>query len=254
MSERVLAYVAALDRQYYYPTAEEVRAYAIRPDRRARTWTFTAGLQGVFASLMTSAEDVVEYFVRLGWVMTEIDDEDERVMITDLGLAVSRAMEEQEDAAEDVVEIVLDPDDPLAFSKTIREISAAGPALLVDPYFRIEQLLPILNSTGVTRVLTTEKVGKPNIDALRTAVERFDVDRPFEVRLAEDLHDRYVVPDEGDTRFIGISLSGIGRKMTVMGTLRDASEALRAHYEDRWASGTLVVKRNVEPVDEEASP
>jgi hypothetical protein len=182
---------------------------------------------------MTPSEEIVDYFERLGWALGDSGFGETRVLITELGRAVSQAMEEEEVAEEKVVEIVLDPDDPLAFAKAVREISAAGPALLVEPYFRLEQVLPMLESTEVTRVLTSDKTGKKERDGLRVGLERISVPRPFAVRVAAgSLHDRYVIPDGGDIRFMGTSLSSVGRTITVMGTLGDASDALRAYYRE----------------------
>src|SRR5207247_1889761 len=76
---------------------------------------------------------------------------------------------------------------------------------------------------------------------LSTHLESITIDRPFEIRASDRIHDRFVIPESGPVRLIGTSLNGVGNKLSVSLLLLDvASSAIRAEYRDAWESARVV--------------
>lgn len=186
-------------------------------------------------------ESVLEWLVRLGWLHHEDGDV---VGITELGKAVLRELEAKEREIDAPVEVVLDPEDPLSYAQLIGRVASHGKALLADPYFRLDQLLHILHRTSVTRILTSAKGkdGESNRAALATAMATIPVDRDFEIRFNDDFHDRYVIPGQGSVDLIGTSLSGVGKKFSVVCAIQPpVADQIRKTYEELWANAKPLV-------------
>lgn len=98
---------------------------------------------------------------------------------------------------EDVVEIVLDPDDRFAYARALGELTSMPDSMIVDPYFRFEQLVDVLELGTVTRVLTSRKIGPAALARLALGLKAVTEGQPFEVRLTAELHDRYFIPRAG---------------------------------------------------------
>lgn len=108
--------------------------------------------------------------------------------------------------------------------------------MIVDPYFRLPQLTDVVDLGTVTRVLTTKKIGKADVKRLAFGLRTLGESQPIEIRFAQDLHDRYLIPADGRLRGLGTSLHGVGRSLTLLTTLgADSSRALREFYEQKWA-------------------
>lgn len=244
---RALAYLVAVDRQGYSPIGEELESYATQPDlrpaRRETIWAAaTAPLFrnwiGMLDHEIEASETMEEHFLRLHWATLT---ESSRLRPSALGRAVERALDQQSDTSDSVSDVVLDAGDPIALERVLAKLAAAGPAMLVDPYFRIDVLVQVLGQTAVTRVLTSERVGANDRETLRSAVEKMVPDRLFEVRVASrEVHDRHLIPDSGPVQFIGSSLNGLGKAATVIGTIPDASNAIRSVYEDIWLKSSVL--------------
>lgn len=238
-THRALAYLAVLNGQGYNPTPEELETYAEQPDRRParyehRIWSGIANFTSLFAGLQVLAdpeESFVDHFVRLRWAVAA----NNQIKITPLGQAMLRALEQQSVDAGSVVDVVLRPDDPTALARAIDRIAQAGPALLVEPYFRLDVLLPVVHATEVTRVLTSERISPKDRAPLKLGVEAIVLERDFEVRVApRTLHDRWVVSDGGPVQFIGSSLNSLGVVATAMGHISDAAGDIRRLCEGLW--------------------
>ncbi len=238
---RSLGYLVALDTQGYRPTAAELEAYAEQPDRRTprfensitRVWMSTFRNLAFALEEVEPGEDMASHFLRLRWAQ----DIDGRLHVTPLGRAVYRALQQQALEPEAVLDVVIEATDSTAFARDVGRMAEAGSALLVEPYFRLDVLMPIIEFTEITRVLTTERTSKSDRNTPKLAVEKLTVDRPFEVRVAsKDVHDRYLVPDSGPVQFVGASLNGLGQVATAMGTLHDGSDEIRNLYESIWTS------------------
>ena len=235
---RALAYVAALNKHGYSPTTAEFDAYASSPGRKP------LGMLGRIAADMPwydyegLQESVRDYLQRVYWVSSEGG----QVRITDLGRVVLAALDEEAHQVEGPIEVVLDPQDPIVLSRVVKRLTAAGKALLVDPYFRLEQLLSIVNYTEIDRVLMSDQVERDNRNSLKHALDTLPTARRMEVRVAtkQEMHDRYVIPTRGPITFIGTSLGSVGRRLTVIGQLGDASEEIRQHYEATWQKADIL--------------
>lgn len=196
----------------------------------ARTLLSVQAVVAGFWSGGQFVETMVEYCGRLGWVASD----GVQVTITPLGSALVRALTVAPDG--EVDELVLDRDDPLALARVVGRIAALGPAMVVDPYLRVDQLL-VLVGTQVTRLLV--RAGNAtDLAALKATLGAVPVDRTIELRAvpASALHDRLVIPIEGDVWMLGSSLNGVGRHLTTLVRLHDAAGQLRSAYEETWRS------------------
>ena len=107
--------------------------------------------------------------------------------------------------------MTIEPQNPISYAEVIQRIAQHKDAMLVDPYFKLDQIMDIVNYTSVSRVLTSEKIGKAAVAGLAKAMAQIVVGRSFEIRVGKkDLHDRCIVPPDGNVDFIGTSLSGGG--------------------------------------------
>jgi hypothetical protein len=256
-AHRALAYVAAVTKQGHAMTVEEFDAFVKAPHRTRRS---SALLEALAQTVEKSAlaftgpkEEVLPWLQRLGWLRSDLD----RVLITPLGLAVLAALEEQERVEELPTEIVLDRDDELSYPRVIGAIADAGEAALIDPYFSIESLLDIIQRTRVQRLLTMRDPHKPGrLSALAQAVnDLVKSDRPFEVRASDRFHDRFVIAANGEVRFLGTSLGGVGKRLSVTAQLSagPAADAIRTTFETVWRDAEPIAAASVEPEPEDQS-
>lgn len=169
-SHRALSYLAALEREGYQPTVDELEAYVRTPPRRRQT-ILGGQLASVSAAITSilplNTESIVDYLLRVGWAIPV----DGRVRLLDIGRALERALERSANQA-DVMDVVLDPEDPIVLARLIKQISLRGPGMLVDPYFRLEQLMPVIQHTEINRVLTSERTSESDRAGLATALEQ----------------------------------------------------------------------------------
>lgn len=238
-THRALAYIAALWQQGHVARSFEIEEYVREPLRRETGVLGAAGLLNFYASMR--AEGMVPYLARLQWVRVIAGDE---VHLTDIGEAFLRALDEREVKPDEVLELVLTPDDPFALARVMGRLADAGPAMLVDPYFGLDQLGPVAARTRITRVLVGDRAKAKERAELETAVPTLPVDRPFEVRVApQKLHDRYLISDRGPgVQIIGTSLNGVGRVLTAMARLSDAGGEIRRAYEELWSTSTVLAR------------
>jgi hypothetical protein len=234
-----LTYVALVRRQGYRLTDKELETFIRQPDRIGATVEFP-GLSTAFDLLgglklkSIPGETVAKWLVRLNWLAIDGD----RVALTELGSAVLRGADEQEIETELPLRIVLDPDDPMSYAKLIGRIADVGDALLVDPFFGLDQLLVILQSTSVTRVLVGPKT---KTGTLAAALGSMTLPRSFAIRVSGEVHDRFIIPKDGPVDALGTSLNGVGRKFTVMATLDPpVADTIRSKHEELWQAAKPV--------------
>lgn len=187
------------------------------------------------------AETPVDHLVRIGWLSGKPSDGGSAALaLTPLGRALLASAEEEDDDSQERM-VILGSDDPLAYPTLIGRLSEMGPALLIDPYLKLDQLHHIVSHTGIDRVLVTGAAGhQKHRTAMSTYLQSVSA-RAVEVRASTDLHDRLVIPTDGITLMLGASLDGVGRKTTVLSQLPEsAASALREEHERLWSDATQV--------------
>ncbi|MFC8655624.1 hypothetical protein ACFUCT_10575 [Streptomyces parvus] len=241
---RLLFYVSAVNRRGHKLSISEFEAYAKGPTRRTKTVSGVLGggladLQAMMGSRKVPTESHLEYLQRLGWVRGE----GEIIKLTRLGKAIldemsSPAIDVQSDSA---TEVLLDPSDPHAYVKVVGVLSELGDGLLVDPYFRYDQLETIVDHTQIRRVLTSKKTGNSALSQIQFALAVIDEGQRPEIRVAESLHDRFAIGDNGHVVAIGTSLNSVGRNHSVVMPLSEtAGKGVSAVYEDLWGGATVL--------------
>lgn len=191
------------------------------------------------------AETAVAYLHRMGWASTGGG-----VSLTDVGRALLKALNAPaiEDLNSDVFELVLDTDNPFAYAQTIGALSNVEDGLLVDPYFRLDQLLHISELDNITRILIGTRLKKAEYEALSHALAAISERHAVEVRKASDLHDRYLIPrTDGQALMLGCSIGGIGKKVSTLTSLSAIStRALRDAHESIWNDAAPVLPKGAD--------
>jgi hypothetical protein len=238
-THRLLAYIDALNRQGIKPGFDLVDAFGDQSSRAHRRSNSLAEAVmpsiAKFSSFTVWTEDPSEYLERLGW----IDVVDREVELNRVGRAMLRALNtpQLDFEASPTAEIVLGTDDPFAYAQVVQVLGGAGPAMLVEPYLRVQNLIDIDDLHNINRILVGSKLKANEYAALAVGLGAVNERRPLEIRKATDLHDRYLIPDTGHVLMLGISLGGIGKKVSTLTTLGDpASGGLRQVFEEAWAA------------------
>lgn len=141
------------------------------------------------------------------------------------------------------IEVLLSPDDPFSYAQLIGELAGIGAGLLVDPYFKAAHMLDVVAHTEIDRVLVSDKLSDADKAALAVGVRAVPPDRKLEIRVGpRALHDRCVIPPDGHAFFVGTSLTGIGKSLTVFGRFSpEVSSRLRDLYEAHWTDADPVI-------------
>ena len=185
------------------------------------------------------AESQLEWLDRVGWLQKNAGT----VMITDLGRAVLRSLDEAANVPEGPLDVILDANEPTSYATVVGKIAGVGEALLVDPYCRLEQLLDIASHTSVDRVLTSAAIGEEGLVEMKLALPVL-AGSALDVRVSEkgELHDRCVIPLSGDVITMGTSLNSVDKHFTVLVTLGPpAAEAIRARFEADFAAASKLL-------------
>jgi hypothetical protein len=248
-THRLLAYIAAISDQgtpLPIGLAEEYGRQAergvIRDDAGtvAETFAFFAArLQRTFYG-SARREGRIAHLERLGWAARETWDKEESIVLTRVGKAVLRHLNQREVSEEEAVAITVKADDPLSYARVMGRIAGHDEAMLVDAYIAVEPLVSLLQQTRVTRILTSrkgrEREAAARIASLVTLLQRLDAGRPVELRATDGIHDRFIIARSGPVEMLGTSMGAIGRHVTVYTPLEEpAAGAVRQIHEDLWA-------------------
>jgi len=204
-------------------------------------------------TLIRPRKSVLDHMVSLMWITTSPGS---RLKLTELGRALLGAANRAEAVEGEVGIVVLDRDDPLSYARLIGHLAKAKEGLLVDPYFRIDQLMTVLNSTSIARVLISKQHKSSHEDraALAVALDSPSIPRGIEIRATSDpsLHDRLIVGEDGEVWTLGASLNSVATASTVIVPVPQAgADALRGQAEHLWAAAEQV--RVARPQPEEVS-
>lgn len=250
---RVLAFVDACTRSGYRPTLEEVKAWSASP--RPRRGYSKPGPNSIttkvakFSEMLAHAlgplgewvpeETSIDHLIRIFWIRN-----DNGLRLTRLGEAMLAEAQRVKPADESTV-VILRSTDRFAYARLVGQLASVGEAFLVDPYFRLDQLETIFESTGITRILISKQYkGSSQARAgLRAALPSLISEAPIEIRASPDqaLHDRMLIAETGDVFMLGASLNTVGVANTVfMRVPEPAAAALRTQVEDLWQSAEVV--------------
>lgn len=149
-------------------------------------------LQEIVKGVVMPDESTCEHLIRLHW----IHDRDD-VELTPVGRALLRALNRPalNEQVADVFEIVLTPSNPFAYAQALGGLTSVDDGLLVEPYFRLEQLMDIAELDNITRVLVGGGLKPRDIELLATGLAGLRETRQLEIRQARELHDRYLIPE-----------------------------------------------------------
>ena len=130
----------------------------------------------------------------------------------------------------------------MAEGRVISHIATLGACAIVDRYFSIESLLHVAHSTDAEAVLVGSQ-DKSKLAGLETTLPKLRLDRRFEIRKTDVFHDRFVIPSSGPVWLLGTSLSGLGRRLSIMVELTDEalSGAVRDEFQLAWDAADPVV-------------
>lgn len=227
---------------------DEVDRIAIVPPPRDavyRSFAYSLVRSDLFDSTVRSrpAQRVAKYLLEVQWA-TEAA---EGLKLTHKGRAVLRlsgADEQLHTVSEPVVnDVALSPDDPLVYTVLTRRLAAAGEGLLVDPYFKAENLRWILEATSICRILISKRASAKERPIIAIALATLPNGHSVEVRATDDtnLHDRRIIAADGSVQLIGTSLNGVGRHETAMVTPEPSiAKAYKDSSEKLWTGAEKV--------------
>ncbi|MEU8790046.1 hypothetical protein [Streptomyces sp. 142MFCol3.1] len=245
-AHRLLFYVNAVTRRGHRITVPEFEAYAKAPSRKTRVVSGPlqnfAALTAKWGGERVPNESWLQYLTRLEWVSSEGD----RLRLTGLGKAVLDELSSPtvDSGSEEATEVLLDPSDPHAYVKVIGVLGELGEGMLVDPYFRYDQLETIVEHTQIRRILASRKTGNTALSQLQFALAVIGEDQRPEIRIADTLHDRFAIGDNSNVVAIGTSLNSVGRNHSVVVPLSaTAGKAVASVYEDLWSQANKLEPR-----------
>jgi hypothetical protein len=240
---RTLWYVDVLHTRGVIVTAAELDTFAIaEPPREAlrHIWQFALGFN---ETALRKADPVAGYLFNIGWIKADGNG----IELTAKGRAVLTTAGDEgsfRQAGEpEVVDIVLNPDDPMVFTHLTRRAVEAGAGMLVDPYFKADMLEWLTEATTLARVLISKKASGQERPLMAVALATLPRGNAVEVRFTEstDLHDRCLIAEDGAVRLIGASVTGIGRNQTsILAPDPAIMNAYRVRYENLWNSAERI--------------
>lgn len=241
LTHKVLQYIAVVDRQGHALKDEELEAFASAPERRRGQQKTIADIAlfqlNIFKT--TGRETFVQYLSRLRWINVAPD---KTVTLTPLAQAVLRELNSPKiDTTTDAaVEVVINPQDKFAYAKVLAQFADAHDAMIVDPYFRFEQLLDIYDLPAIKRVLLRSSATKET-DRAMIAKGLASIDRDLEIRRTDSLHDRYLIPSSGPVWMLGTSLNGVTKNISVLTPIgEEAAREIRRLHEEKWSQATKI--------------
>jgi len=179
------------------------------------------------------------YLLQMDWVAPGSSG---GLVLTDLGAAVLTAhtTEADEGVASDAFELVIRPDVPLDYARLYERISGFTGALLVDAYLATEALHFFEGMVALERILIAGRgVGGKDWKARRKDLENTlglmgaHPDVRFLPHPRKDLHDRYVLPSNGEGLLLGGSIGGRQPSAVVRLTPQFTS-SIREYHEGIW--------------------
>lgn len=232
---RALAFIEACNGSGYNPQKSEVDLWLQEPVPASGWSTISSALfSAVSTALYQPRRDTLDHLVILGWITG-----DRGLRLTELGRALLGSAERAEEVEASAGIVVLDREDPFSYARLIGHLAKAKEGLLVDPYFRIDQLMTILNSTSITRILISKqhKGSQGDRAALAVALDSPSLPRSIKIRATSDqgLHDRLIVGEDGEVWTLGASLNSVATTSTVIVPVPQAgADALRQQSEKLW--------------------
>jgi hypothetical protein len=183
----------------------------------------------------------------MNWV-TVSPSEAGHVHLTGHGEAVLAGLNEDaaaEPAEPIVLDVVLDPTDPLVHFQLTRRFASAGAGLLVDRYFKADAVPWLVEATSIRRVLiwSGHRQAVADLRLMAGALGTIANATDLEVRSTNngELHDRCLIGEDGQVQLLGASINGVGRNITSIVTPDpEVSRVYRERYETLWQSATRV--------------
>lgn len=236
---RALAFISAANSGGYSPTSDELDRWLSRPtsNNGAGKLMDMLGVRAVNALMNPygTAEPVADHLSYVGWVAGYPG-----LRLTALGKALLRATEKEQESGPSVV--ILDNNDPLAYIQLLGMLSDVRGALLVDPYLDANELLDLMEFTGVERILVGDK-DKAKRTRL-TALMSKTADPSVELRACGGLHDRSIIAGDGRVWTIGASLNTVSKRKSptmLVPMPSEAAQAWKAAMEAQWTTASPLV-------------
>lgn len=205
---QTLAYVAAVTGHGQTLSIGDLEAYV---GARAAQQRVSGGLAALVARLGASVyytpsglPTLPERLVTMRWLAVN----GRSVALSPIGRAVLAALDAAAVEAETPITVALGAENPIAYPLVMQRIAGFDDAMLIDPYFKLDYFLHLVQQTKVTQLLVGPRA---DTNGLAMALATVPEDRKLEIRISDGVHDRAVVAlPAGPVDLLGTSLSGLG--------------------------------------------
>ena len=234
---RVMGYIALITDNGGSLSDSEIDIFASTPMPQppVRGSLIAAALGSGFKETVIQSGEPVSVFLRkVKW----LDGPTDGGYLTKRGADVLRSNSNSEREGPDVVFSIIDPKSPFRYADVEQQYRDDRNDLLVDPYFRLDELKWALGRASIRRVLTSRS------SALTFEAFVHEPENPvlFEVRSLPDevLHDRALTRLGGAMLLMGQSTNGLGKKLSTFVEIPSfiCSEYVQA-LEKRWSQAEI---------------
>lgn len=239
---RAMAYVALVTSRGGSVSDSEIDSFASLPlpNPPMRGSVISAALGSAFReTVIQPGQPVSAYLRELKWM----DGPKDGGFLTRRGMDVldSKSSVQPDEAV--VAFSVIDPKSPFRYADVQFQYMDDRNDMLVDPYFRLDELKWALGKSRLRRILTSRSAAK-SFDAF---VHEPEIPVPFEVRYLDDeqLHDRALTRLGGALLLMGQSTNGLGKTLSTFVEIPSfvCSEYVQA-LEKRWSRAQIAIERS----------
>ncbi len=236
---RALRYVDMVERGGGQLTDSKIEAFVSTPPPEPG-FLLSTERRLMRSFMFVQTEGIAEYMRDLGWISGQPP------RLTDVGRAIVNASHRDDgDLGPEEHEgetVVLSPEDPLNLLSLTGAVGAAKSGMLVDPYFKDDYVLWLLESTSIERLLLCRARSERSRLALAAgAAEKLH--RRIEIRCLprSAVHDRYLISEDGSVSMIGASINGLHKHFTVIARVNEpGSSAIREYVERKWTEAEKI--------------
>lgn len=188
-------------------------------------------------------EPVADYLLRLQWA----SHSGGRMTLSALGRAVIRANGAGTVSHSEPIFVTLEPNSAVSYVTFARAVNDAGAGMVVDPYFKADQLDWFATSTSISRILMSSRNRQQaEVELVAVALGSGALAGHVEIRATASVafHDRAIVHEDRSLTVIGTSINGLKKHLSYLTTLTaEDAASFRDRLESLWKTANDVAPK-----------